>query len=199
MDQKTKDSYNKNAKDIEKLHSGIQPTRLYDLVKTYFKPNSLTLDLGCGIGRDTIWLNENNFEASGCDFSDELLKIAKSKNSTIHFFNESLPSLKSIDDISYDNIFSSAVLQHIPRSDLIEAIRNILRVATPGARILLSFRGTTNSDNREDGKLYENYQIGQITSILEGFGTHVLLEETTDDQSRNLKWNTIVCEKGING
>lgn len=195
MDTRTKESYNKNAIDIDKLHSGIKPLRLYDLVKIYFKPNAPTLDLGCGTGRDTIWLNENNYQASGCDFSDELLKIAKSKKSEINFFHESLPSLKNIKDNSYDNIFSSAVLQHIPRSDLIEAIRNILRIAKPGARILLSFRGTTHSDNREDEKLYENYQVGQIASILEGYSAHVIFEETTKDKVRNLDWNTIVCEK----
>lgn len=195
MDQKTKDSYNKNANEIEKLHSGIKPTRLYDLAKTYFKTDSLTLDLGCGIGRDTIWLNENHYQASGCDFSNELLKIAKSKNSKINFFQEELPSLKSIDDNTFDNVFSSAVLQHIPRSELIEAIRNILRISKPGARIILSFRGTKNLNNREDDKLYENYQIGQIASIFESFGSHVLIEEISEDLNRDLIWNTIVCEK----
>lgn len=195
MDKKTKDSYDKNAHGIEKFHSKIVPTRLYELAKTYFKKEASTLDLGCGIGRDTFWLKENGYNAFGCDFSDELLKIAKAKFNDVNFFHDSLPELKSLENHSVENIFSSAVLQHIPRSDLIEAIRNILRIAIPGARIILSFRGTTSPDNREDGKLYENYQIGQISSILESFGAHVLLEEITEDNERNLKWNTIVCEK----
>lgn len=195
MDQKTKDSYNKNAKAIDKLHSSLKPSRLYDLAKTYFKENALTLDLGCGSGRDTLWLNENNYQAAGCDFSDELLKIAQSKNSKLNFFIESLPSLKSIKDHSFENIFCSAVLHHIPRNELIESIRNILRITTPGGRILLSFRGTSNADHREDDKLYENYQIGQIASILESFGAQVIFEDFTEDSTRNFKWNTIICEK----
>ena len=140
-------------------------------------------------------LNENNYLASGCDFSEELLKTAQSKNSKLNFFNDSLPSLTNIKDNSFDNIFSSAVLQHIPRSELIESIRNILRITNPGGRIILSFRGTSSEDNREDGKLYENYQIGQIASILESFGAQVIFEDTTEDSTRKVKWNSIVCEK----
>lgn len=195
MDPKTKNYYNTNFKEIDQLHSSIQPHRLYELSQIYFKPNSKTLDLGCGTGRDSNWLQKNNFDVSGCDFSEELIKLAKFKYNGINFFVDSLPSLKSIKSNSYESIFSSAVLQHIPRELFNDAIRNILRIVHPGGTIILSFRGTNSPSKRENEKLYEDYTIVEVAELLVSHGAKILFEEKTFDSKRNLEWKTIVCEK----
>jgi SAM-dependent methyltransferase len=37
------------------------PQRLYDLIGEYFEKAGSTLDVGCGIGRDTNWLIEQGY------------------------------------------------------------------------------------------------------------------------------------------
>ncbi len=41
------------AESVAQLHSTLIPIRVYDLINQYFIKNTATLDIGCGIGRDT--------------------------------------------------------------------------------------------------------------------------------------------------
>ena len=43
------------------------------------------LDIGCGLGNLTNYMNEHGFNVIGIDLSDEMLKIAKSKYKHITF------------------------------------------------------------------------------------------------------------------
>lgn len=195
MDKKTKESYDQNAQQTYEFHKDLRPTRLYDLALSFFIKDKPTLDLGCGIGRDAEWLNKTGFPTEGCDFSKQLLIIASKNFPNIHFFEDSLPLLQTIQDNKYQNLFSSAVLQHIPKESLTEAISNIVRVMISRGIGIISFRGTKEINQREDGKLYENYQIEQISEILQSFKCKILLEESLKDDYRNLTWFTLVFEK----
>jgi trans-aconitate methyltransferase len=57
MDKETIYIYNKDAESIAQLHSTLIPHRIYDLINQYLIKNTATVDIGCGIGRDTHWLN----------------------------------------------------------------------------------------------------------------------------------------------
>ncbi|MBL7542195.1 MAG: class I SAM-dependent methyltransferase [Bdellovibrionaceae bacterium] len=50
---------------------------IYHLVEKYFIENVKTIDVGCGNGRDTNWLNSNGFPAIGVDVSESLLTEAR--------------------------------------------------------------------------------------------------------------------------
>ncbi len=43
MDQKTIESYDLNAEEIAKLHSELNPVRLYELTQKYFDKSGKTL------------------------------------------------------------------------------------------------------------------------------------------------------------
>ena len=53
MDKQTIETYDREAEHIAQLHSNLTPDRLYSLITAYFTKTGNTLDIGCGIGRDT--------------------------------------------------------------------------------------------------------------------------------------------------
>ena len=57
MDKQTIETYDREAERIAQLHSSLIPGRLYTLITEHFTKTGNTLDMGCGIGRDTQWLN----------------------------------------------------------------------------------------------------------------------------------------------
>lgn len=61
MDKRTIRAYDLSADQIAAFHSSMAPTRLYNLALKYFLQQGLTLDLGCGIGRDCEWLLSQGF------------------------------------------------------------------------------------------------------------------------------------------
>jgi ubiquinone/menaquinone biosynthesis C-methylase UbiE len=186
MDQKTVKIYDNQSASIAKRHNQMIPTRLYSLVETFFKKNVQTLDLGCGAGRDTHWLNINHFPTLGMDASIGMLNIARENYPQYTFKEASLPQL-GCEENSFTNIFLSAVLMHIPRPQLVTSIMEILKITKPNGRIIISYR---NGAGETDGRLFETYHPGQIAQLFESLGGKVLLIEK-DDQ-----WNNLVIEKG---
>ena len=70
MDNQTIDIYDQEAETIAKLHSTLMPERIYELISNYFIPNNaISADIGCGIGRDTAWLNQRGYSIIGIDAS----------------------------------------------------------------------------------------------------------------------------------
>ena len=94
MDKLTIDTYNLEAEQVAKLHSSLIPKRLYALVTEYFTKNSPTLDVGCGIGRDTNWLNQQGYPALGIDGSEGMLNQAQQLYPKVDFIKDTLPTLK---------------------------------------------------------------------------------------------------------
>lgn len=76
MDKETINSYNREADIIQKLHSTLTPSRIYELIEKYFIKGKMTADIGCGIGRDSYSLNQQGFPVIGIDASKEMLKAS---------------------------------------------------------------------------------------------------------------------------
>ncbi len=96
MDKETIDTYNREAESIAQLHSTLTPHRIYELIDQYFIKGGITADIGCGIGRDTHWLNQKGFPTIGVDASEEMLKQAQSLYPTDNFIQDYLPTLASL-------------------------------------------------------------------------------------------------------
>ena len=103
------------------------------------------LEIGCGIGIDGRYFSSNGVQYRAIDMSRESLQLAKR-----HFEMNDLPvRLSNADatrlpfaDGSFDVVYSSGVLQHIP--DMAAACREAVRVLKPGgtARMMLYHRNS---------------------------------------------------------
>jgi len=76
MDNETINAYNRDAESISELHLTLTPHRIYQLIGQYFIKNATTIDIGCGIGRDSNWLKSQNFSVVGVDASVGMLASA---------------------------------------------------------------------------------------------------------------------------
>ncbi len=111
-----------------------------DIINHYFKKESAVLDIGCGFGRQAIWLARKGYEVVGIDTSPVFIKIAKAL-----FDKNKLKAEFICTDLSSSNFqkkFRQAIMldtfEHIPvgkRSDLAASIVNILE---PGAILFIS-------------------------------------------------------------
>ncbi|WP_281616342.1 class I SAM-dependent methyltransferase [Flammeovirga sp. SubArs3] len=82
-------------------------------------PFSNVLELGCGTGKNTAWLIKKADSIVGFDFSEEMLKVAKSKVQSDHvsFQQADLNNDWEIDNNAVDLITSSLTLEHIKNLD----------------------------------------------------------------------------------
>lgn len=94
------------------------------------------LDLGCGTGRHAILLAKAGARVTGADFSDEMLKVARSNGAglEITFINAELEAVPLEDQ--FDLVLCSLVLSHVP--DLLPAMKEMARLTRPGGRIIIT-------------------------------------------------------------
>jgi ubiquinone/menaquinone biosynthesis C-methylase UbiE len=77
------------------------------------------LEVGCGTGKNTIWLMEKASNVLAIDFSEEMLKKAKEKisSSKVEFKQVDITQPWPLDNTVYDLVSFSLVLEHIANLD----------------------------------------------------------------------------------
>ena len=195
MDKQTIETYDREAEHIAQLHSNLTPDRLYSLITAYFTKTGNTLDVGCGIGRDTQWLNQNGYSAIGIDASEGMLKQAQQLYPQVRFLKDFLPDLTSLNDQTFQNILCSAVLMHLNKADLEQACLKLVTLLKASGHMIISIRETNAVDHRENGKLYEPFDINAFKHLFLQHQCKIVLEEQELEPARQLTWYNFVIRK----
>jgi 2-polyprenyl-3-methyl-5-hydroxy-6-metoxy-1,4-benzoquinol methylase len=195
MDIPTINSYNNEAEKIAKLHASLTPHRIYELIDQYFIKGKLTADIGCGIGRDTNFLDNQGFSVVGVDGSEGMLEQARLLYPNLNFQLDYLPTLVKFENLKFQNILCSAVLMHLNESTIEAACFRLVELLKKDGRLIISIRGTNEKDKRESGKLYEVINIESLKKLFEKNGCEILLHESEVEQNRGLTWHNFAIKK----
>ncbi|NCC31666.1 MAG: methyltransferase domain-containing protein [Chloroflexia bacterium] len=174
------------------------PAPIRRLVAGFFVPGAPTADIGCGVGRDSAWLSTQGFPTVGIEPSAALRAQAQAAFPGLDLREDALPDLARLPDQAFVNVLCSAVLMHLPAADLIGAALALVRILKPGGRLILAYRGSRTSAEREaDGRLFTTIEPGRLVLLLESAGFVVLHREATPDAERDgITWSTLVAERG---
>ena len=98
------------------------------------------LDFGCGVGRLTRALGQRFGHALGLDISEGMVEQARRLNADVpacEFRVNAAPDLGSLESESFDLVYSSIVLQHLPSArDIERYVAEFLRVARPDGLVV---------------------------------------------------------------
>jgi len=198
MDKKTITQYNKNSAIYSTYYNTLKPENLYETIKLFFKKKSKTADIGCGNGRDALFLKNYGCIVTGYDASYGMIQEAKMQNKNdIKFIKSELPELREIENSAYTNVLCSAVLMHLSKNELFKACKNLFRILCNNGILILSIRTSRLSETREpDGRLFTNILPETLISIFKKFNGELLYKEIINDSYReNIKWSTLVFKK----
>ncbi len=106
--------------------------------------NSKVLDLGCGNGRNSIYLAKEGMNVIGLDFSLGLIKIAKNKMewkevlNHVNLIQGEIASLPLQDD-TVDAVLYIATLHHLPTpKERLQSLKEVARCLKSNGRVLVS-------------------------------------------------------------
>jgi ubiquinone/menaquinone biosynthesis C-methylase UbiE len=96
------------------------------------------LELGCGTGKNTVFLAEIGERVHAFDFSEGMIRKAKEKvkSDNVRFEIADLTRRWLCDDAAYDLITCNLVLEHI--ADLSHIFSEAARTLTPGGKFLIN-------------------------------------------------------------
>ncbi len=95
-------------------------------------------DLGCGPGHVARYLSEHQVQVCGVDLSPEMVKCARHLNPGIEFRQGNMLSLE-VEDSAWGGIAAFYSIIHIPRSEVVRALREMKRALRPEGLLLLAF------------------------------------------------------------
>jgi SAM-dependent methyltransferase len=176
MDRATLDAYEQNAASFaEDWESQPSPDDIYDIVRRFFRQGP-TADIGCGSGRDTAWLAQNGFAATGYDASGGLLVEARRLHPELPFHHAVLPELSGIAEASFANVFCETVIMHLPPRAIAASVQRLMAILEPQGTLYLSWRVTEGHDNRDErGRLYAAFDADLVLQALTAW--KILLDE----------------------
>jgi len=212
MDARTLDAYATNAQEIAARHARVaaQGGGVSRHFARAFGPDDRILDVGAGAGRDLSLLVAEGRVAYGLEPVAQMRDEALSRYPELGgkllegTLPDALPDLEPLGG-PFDGVLCSAVLQHVSRSGLLDAVFALRRLLRPGGRALVSIptaRDDLGADGRDDqGRLFNGVQPGELTLLFERVGFRALDRwEGEDSLGRTgARWATILFQRAADG
>ncbi|MFX1449895.1 MAG: class I SAM-dependent methyltransferase [Promethearchaeota archaeon] len=159
--EKTIHSYNKIATKYCKktrINKFIEWERkyLHKLISYISKNTPFILDIGCGDGRHCKIIEESGGKAIGIDFSSSMLEEAKNYYPKGNFQLMDMRKLRFENNI-FDGIWISGCIYHIPKSEIVNLIKEFQRVLKVKGVVSLNFKLGTGEGMEENPKSYPGF------------------------------------------
>ena len=133
---------------------------------------SKVLDVGCGSGRDMLWLKHRGYRVVGLERAVELADLAQQlvECEVIRADFESF----DFSSLSVDAILLVGALVHLPHQKMPAVLKNIMKALNPGGRVLITLKEGQGQMTKEDGRVFYLWQSNELSS---GFRKLGILEE----------------------
>ncbi len=120
------DYYHSHFREYYNRTFSIDPSDFLNPFIKKFALGSHILDIGCGSGRDILWLKNKGFKVTGFERSSGLADLAR-KNSGCEVIEGDFETF-DFSRLSADAILASGSLVHTPHNRLQDVIKNISQV-----------------------------------------------------------------------
>ncbi len=207
MDDETLNAYARHAADFIARDASVESplARYFDVAFAGLGAPPRILDVGAGTGREVAALLRARFDAWGVEPVDALRMASGTIFPGVadRMKPGLLPGLPSSALGQHDGVLCSAVLQHIPRNRLFDAVLDLRDVLRPGGRALVSIpapgRSGLDGAQRDPLKrLFTEVTADELQLLFERVGfTSLARWEDGDALGRpGVRWITLLFERG---
>ncbi len=165
-------------------------TEYGSLLLAHIGPGARLLDLGCGSGRDAAWLTARGASVIGADLSAGMLALARAAipGRLVQLDMRRLPFANG----AFAGVWGMASLLHLPKVDIVGALREIRRVLVPDGGLVLGLQVGSEEGWEESPydtavqRYFARYQPEEIAALLTATGFYV--RQRGETQERQKHW-----------
>ena len=136
------DYYQDNYLEYHESTVKIDPSSFLEPVTQRLLPSAVILDVGCGSGRDMLWLKQRGFNIIGFERSPGLAELAK-KHSGCQIIEDDFEQY-DFSGLSVDAIILVGALVHVPHNKFQSALENIVRGLKQKGYVLVTMKENMN-------------------------------------------------------
>jgi SAM-dependent methyltransferase len=144
---------------------GVAMDRLGELGRCQSRDSAL--DFGCGVGRLTAALSGYFGSVTGVDIAEPMLARASSllaDRPSCRLVHNDSPQLAMFADATFDLVYSSLVLQHMPADLAAGYLREFIRVVRPGGAVVIV---VPQAHRMTPGGAVYAYAPGRLISLIQ--------------------------------
>ena len=198
MNDRTISWYNEHADGLAFRYDQADTESLHALLKQWVPLGASVLEIGCGSGRDALFLASLGCKVTATDGSEAMLQAArqnlpKEAERNISFLPAlfPLPARHPLLRRTFDAITAIAVLMHIPDSEIFSFACQVKALLNDQGIFFCSF--SSGERKEKDDRLFEDRTPEEVRSLFEQQGWRLLArEETNDGLGRDILWTTMV-------
>lgn len=188
------DYYEKHSNEYYEATVGLDMSEQLQRFFELLPENAEVLDLGCGSGRDTVWLEEAGCDVTPMDGSPNMCELAG-----INTDKEVLCLTYGEMDFEevFDGIWACASLVHIPGEEMDAVLGRITRALYPGGILYISLP-LGEGMVRRDGREYYCYTAGTAEELLARQSELEMIDIWTSADARaeqDRQWINILARK----
>ena len=171
-----------------------QLPRAWSTFQTTLPTSARILDLGCGAGRDVGHFTQLGMLAQGTDLSLGLLREAQ-RRAPAPYTQADMRALPYAAN-SFDGIWMSASLLHIPKPQGLKVLQEAGRLLVPGGVLYVSVKQGEGEEweTREGPRLFVYYRPDELTALIEQAGMQIT--EVWRDETPKHTWVNVIGMAG---
>jgi SAM-dependent methyltransferase len=144
--------YQNNATEYYKRTVSVDPSSFLAPFVSAIPEGCSILDIGCGSGRDLLWLKNQEFLVTGFEMSEGLAQLARNHSSCEVIEGDF--ETYNFSDLSYDAILASGSLVHVPHDRLYDVLLNIKQALCEGGFFYVSLKEGKNTYQDKTGRTF---------------------------------------------
>ena len=172
MTETTEAYYENEARAFFEATVGIDPTPFLTPLAEGLTPGSRVLDIGCGSGRDLLWLKNRGFLPHGLEPSTALSVLAEAHSGCPVTTGEM--SSTDLLERTWDGILLSGVLVHLPHTLVPGLLQRLKGALAPGGRLYISVKEGTGFATDSNNRRFYYWQDSDFRSALGNAGLRLL-------------------------
>jgi ubiquinone/menaquinone biosynthesis C-methylase UbiE len=159
------------------------------------RPGSHLIEVGCGVGRDMAWFEEQGIRVTGIDLSGGMLAIARGRvRGGLNLMD--MRQLAFVDQ-QFDCAWCCASLLHLPKTEAPRALLEMRRVLKPASMMILSIQageGEGWDGGYVEGvkRFFARYSAQEMAQLLAASG--FVTQEIQEAQAGKRQWLGFVTQ-----
>jgi SAM-dependent methyltransferase len=188
------DYYQKNYKAYHEKTFSIDPSSFLDTFAKRLPGDAFVLDVGCGSGRDLLWMKKRGFDVIGFERSPGLAKLARD-NAGCEVIEGDFETY-DFSSILVDAIMAIGALVHVPHEGFSKIFENITSAIPDYGSVLITLKEGSGELKHPDGRIFYMWEDPKAREMFDTLGFKVCgVSSSVSKTGSGDVWMTYVLDK----
>jgi len=151
---------------------GVDPSAILNTLTTHLETGCTVVDVGCGSGRDILWLKDRGYDVIGLERSTGLARLAR-KHTACRIIEADFETF-DFTKLSADALLLIGARVHLPGPKFPDALKAVSRALKIPGLLLITMKQGEGSITGSDGRQFYLWQDEDLREVFQSNNLSVI-------------------------